>query len=538
MLPWLALSALSARSSPPHTVAANAIAAVGALSGADVSSHHCTASIVNSPKGNVIVTAAHCAFGKQQLFFTPAYQDGHAPYGTWRVLSAYIYNEWRSQHDITNAGSPFDYAFLVVESHDGKSLEEVTGASLHLKTDIQPQPVVVAGYPDRSNSKYKDQLYTCDSQSDFEKQSWMHLLCDGIPNGFSGGPWIAAGSTDLVGLIGGYGQDLPDTDPNNYSVRFSTRVKQLFDMAANSVPPNPGDSNSNLGYQLGDGALLKHAELITSGYYTGGSSGGSRHMDMIVKWDDGEVTLYQGSTSTDPRKPFVGETQLAASGGLWKNAKSIAGVNVGGSKDGLVVRWIDGEMTLYQTVDQKGFHSEVQLLAPNSLWRDHAKLLAAGRYTSNGKKDDLIVTWSDGEVSLYSDIATNKLTHETQMAAPGSVWTHSETISGGSYTGFGVDDLLVRWSDGEFTLYSGVTPESFGAEFQIQPPNSLWTHATVISGGAFADNVMANDLIVRWSDGEVSHYPGVDTAGLHREIMLVSPSGSVPPLELITPKAP
>jgi hypothetical protein len=72
---------------------------------------------------------------------------------------------------------------------------------------------------------------------DYEQRSWMRLQCLGIPGGFSGGPWIAAGTQDLVGLIGGYGQNLPDTDPRNYTVRFDSAVKELYELAANSPVP-------------------------------------------------------------------------------------------------------------------------------------------------------------------------------------------------------------------------------------------------------------------------------------------------------------
>lgn len=491
--------------------------AIGSLSSSsNPNDHGCSASIVGP---NIIVTAAHCVHGERNVFFSPGYHDGQAPYGTWRGLATYVDDGWKTDNDINGTegtgGSPYDFAFVVLEKRNGKNVAEATGSSLRLKIDAAlPADVTVRGYPSA-----KDKPYSCDSTASRNDQHWETLQCLGIPGGFSGGPWTARGTTDVIGVIGGRGQNLPPTDARNYSVRFDAKVKALYDKAVSSPVP-PG--NGNLGYPLGEGSTWKHAELITSGYYTGGSQGGSRHMDMIVKWSDGEVTLYQGSTSTDPQKPFVGETRLAAPHGLWDHAKAIAAVNVGGGRDGIVVRWSDGEVTLYKTVDAGGFHEELQLAAPNDLWRDHATHIAAGRYTGNGQRDDLIVVWNDGEVTLYSDIATNKLGSEKQLAAPKSIWTHAQTISGGDYTGSATSDLLVRWSDGELTIYSDVSTGGFGTEHQVRAPNDLWTHATVVAGGAFAANQRANDLVVRWSDGEVSLYPAVDTA-LHREIQLVSP---------------
>ncbi|MFE0510722.1 trypsin-like serine protease, partial [Streptomyces sp. NPDC058964] len=51
------------------------------------------------------------------------------------------------------------------------------------------------------------------------------------------------------------------------------------------------------------GAPWKHAAQMTTGYFTG-AAGAGRRMDLIVVWDDGEVTLYQGGDGTDPAHPF------------------------------------------------------------------------------------------------------------------------------------------------------------------------------------------------------------------------------------------
>jgi V8-like Glu-specific endopeptidase len=487
----------AAAAGTPHTVVADPRPEIGSLSdGSDPSNHHCSASIVASPKGNVIVTAAHCVAGKAHVYFTPGYHDGQAPYGTWRSAATYIDPGWATSHDIDGAGSPYDYAFVVLEPRNGKNVAEVTGASLTLKTDATlPADLKVYGYPSTGTSGYQDKPYVGASTANKDGQYWETLQCTGIPGGFSGGPWILGGGKDLIGVIGGKGQNLPASDPRNYSVRFDERVKALYDKAvAASVPPSDG----NLGYPLGDGPLWKHADLITSGDFTGSSQ-----LDMIVKWSDGEVTLYQGGSTTDPQKPFVGETQLAAPGGLWTHAKGIATVN-----RGVVVTWSDGEVTYYGSVGKGGFANEVQLAAPNDLWRDHASLIA-------GLGGDLAVVWNDGETTLYQGIAANGIHSERQLAAPNGTWTHAQTISGGNWVGSGVSDLLVRWSDGEFTIYGDVASASLGQEHQVKAPNELWTHATVTAG-------RGNGIVVRWSDGEVSLYPAVD-GQLHREIQLVAP---------------
>ncbi|MFF3514030.1 trypsin-like serine protease [Streptomyces sp. NPDC002573] len=158
------------------------------------------------------------------------------------------------------------------------------------------------------------------------------------------------------------------------------------------------------------GAPWKHAEQMTAGYYTGGSAGGRRHMDLIVRWDDGKVPLYQGGNGNDPAHPFAAEYRLAAAKSIWAKALSLSSINAGTGTDGLVVRWIDGEMTQYTTVDAKGFHGEKQLAPPKTpAWQDDARVLSTGRFTPGGQRDDLLVAFKDGHVSLFSDLAANGL---------------------------------------------------------------------------------------------------------------------------------
>jgi V8-like Glu-specific endopeptidase len=482
----------AAEAATPQSKVATPRAEVGSLSDTgDPNDHHCSGSIVNSPSGNVIATAAHCVYGKSRVFFTPGYHDGQAPYGTWQSAAIHVDPGWPGSSDINGAGSPYDFAFVVLQPRNGKNVAEVTGSSLNLRIDAAlPADMTVFGYPSA-----KDKPYLCDSNASRDGQYWETLQCLGIPGGFSGGPWVLRGTKDLIGVIGGKGQNLPATDPRNYSVRFDNRVKALYDKAV-SAPVPPG--NGNLGYPLGGAPTWKHAQLITSGRFTG-----SAQLDMIVRWSDGEVTLYQGGSTSDPQKPFDGETRLAAPQSIWTHAKGIAAVN-----NGLVVSWDDGEVTYYGSVDKNGFHNEVQLAAPNALWKDHASYIA-------GLGGDLVVVWNDGETTLYQGVAGNKLGSERQLAAPNSTWTHAETISGGNWIGSGTPDLLVRWSDGELTVYGDVASSGLGQERQVQAPNSTWTHATVTAG-------RGDDLLVRWSDGEVSLYPDVD-GQLHREIQLVAP---------------
>ncbi|MFE2839887.1 trypsin-like serine protease [Streptomyces mirabilis] len=269
----------------------------------------------------------------------------------------------------------------------------------------------------------------------------------------------------------------------------------------------------------------KHAVRMTAGYFTGGSAGGTRHMDLIVVWDDGKVTLYQGGDGKDPAHPFAAEHQLQPAKSIWTHAVNVTSTNTGGGTDGVVIRWSDGEMTLYSTVDAKGFHGEKQLAPPHTgEWEKDAQQLSAGRFTANGRRDDLLVTWKDGHVSLFSDLGANALKKQTQIVAKNNTWPYATQLTTGSFTGKSTDDLLVRWIDGETTIYPGINSKDLPGEIKVRPAKSEWKDAVVVTAGGFTTNASADDVIVRWSDGHVSLFTGVDARGLHTETQLAPAS--------------
>ncbi|MFF3277386.1 S1 family peptidase [Streptomyces chrestomyceticus] len=268
------------------------------------------------------------------------------------------------------------------------------------------------------------------------------------------------------------------------------------------------------------------ATHVATGYFTGGSAGGARHMDMIVRWNDAEVTLYQGAEDKDAKVPFVAEYQLAAPNtptkkSTWDFARGITGASFGDGTDGLVVRWSDGELTQYTHVDKNGFHGE-KMLAKSADWTKAAQI-TAGRYTANAQRDDLLVVWNDGHVTLHPDLDTNGVKPAAQkvLTKANTTWPHATQITSGEFTGKKTADLLVRWSDGEATIYPGVDAAGFHGETQIRPQGSAWTNATVVGAGAFVANDRPNDVMVRWANGSLSMYPGVDGAGLHDEVKIV-----------------
>jgi V8-like Glu-specific endopeptidase len=205
--------------------ATSATSAVGALfSGGN---HFCSASVVHSPSGDLVLTAAHClSGGTSGLTFVPGYHDGVSPYGSWTVTAEAVPAGWTASAD-----QDLDFAFLTVtQSGNPASLESLTGANrLGISQGFVNQ-VTLTGYPDTTSEPVVCTNTT--SQSDVYQE---RIACPGFPDGTSGGPWITAtdpetGLGTVVGVIGGYeqGGDTPDV---SYSAYFDDDIQQLYSSA-------------------------------------------------------------------------------------------------------------------------------------------------------------------------------------------------------------------------------------------------------------------------------------------------------------------
>jgi V8-like Glu-specific endopeptidase len=203
------------------------VAAVGALfseSNGKLGSHFCTASVVDSPAGDLAVTAAHCVYGKTAaMVFVPAYADGKTPYGVWPVTKVYTDGAWDAGQDPDH-----DVAFLrLSDASDGAPIEDVTGAETLAADAPAGQAVQVIGYPDgAAEPVWCSGLVKGFSATQFE------FDCGGYTNGTSGGPFLtgvdaATGQGTVIGVIGGYQQG-GNTPQVSYAAVFGTAVAQLY----------------------------------------------------------------------------------------------------------------------------------------------------------------------------------------------------------------------------------------------------------------------------------------------------------------------
>lgn len=205
---------------------------VGALftvsSSGTLVSHFCTASVVDSPAGNLLVTAAHCVSARSpgEVAFVPDYADGRMPYGIWTVTRVFVDQAWSASADPDD-----DFAFLVVSQRGSKAkLQELTGGEAIETGTPAGQKVTVAGYPDGLGN-----LIACVNTALAYSPTQFVFDCGGFADGTSGSPLLAGitspGSPGtVIGVIGGFQQG-GDTPSVSYAARFSTEMAALYQTA-------------------------------------------------------------------------------------------------------------------------------------------------------------------------------------------------------------------------------------------------------------------------------------------------------------------
>jgi V8-like Glu-specific endopeptidase len=207
--PLTPLVAGPASGPPPGTPTAKlfpGVPTVGALFFVNNGTHFCTASVVSSRIGDLVLTAAHCVFyaghAFQNVEFVPGYhQAGKAPYGKWVVSKIVVANGWAHGQN-----QNLDFAFVTVSPPAGttKTIQRVTGA-LQLGIDRPyKRPIEVIGY-----NTVNTRPVECATHSFEFNASQLEFYCHDYRDGTSGSPWIVRynsrnGTGLVIGTIGGF----------------------------------------------------------------------------------------------------------------------------------------------------------------------------------------------------------------------------------------------------------------------------------------------------------------------------------------------
>jgi len=229
--------ARSATRLPGDLAAFGQTSTVGALftlsAGGQLQNHFCTASVVDSPSGNLIVTAAHCMQGQRlgHVAFIPGYTAGLAPYGLWTVTKVIEDQPWLASGDPDD-----DFAFLVVSRPGSKvPVQNLTGGEIVGFGQLPGRPVDVTGYPNIQNMPV-----ACQNTVSAFSATQFEFDCDGFTDGTSGSPLLtvpaeagprataqANRTAVVIGVIGGY-EEGGYTASVSYAARFSSRLMNLY----------------------------------------------------------------------------------------------------------------------------------------------------------------------------------------------------------------------------------------------------------------------------------------------------------------------
>jgi V8-like Glu-specific endopeptidase len=186
-----------------------------------------SASVVNR-RG--IVTAAHLfQWGQSHssdVVFVPAYDNGRAPFGVWRVDNVLYSFRWPHRQE-----PALDVAFGTIGPVEGREIGNVVGW-LQLETDVAPGPASTwndMGYPcERTPSHNFNGETMWQSQGDFlGAVNGALSKGDQLSGGSSGGPWFTGGKPDQVSGVQSFGNNAYTI---SLSPHFGRWVKDMYDM--------------------------------------------------------------------------------------------------------------------------------------------------------------------------------------------------------------------------------------------------------------------------------------------------------------------
>jgi hypothetical protein len=198
--------------------------------------HFCTASVVDSTAGDMVLTAAHCVYWKgfgTNIEYVPGYHDGKQPYGAWPVAKITVASGWESSHN-----PDLDFAFLTTASVAGQRIQTRTGGLTIGFTRWYSEKIEAVGHNDTDAEPIR-----CATKSFRFRTGQMEFYCHGFWTGTSGGPWILGynaknGTGTVFGVIGGY-QLGGDYEWASYSAYFGSATRSLYTQVEHQTAPLP-----------------------------------------------------------------------------------------------------------------------------------------------------------------------------------------------------------------------------------------------------------------------------------------------------------
>ena len=207
-------------------------------------------------------------------------------------------------------------------------------------------------------------------------------------------------------------------------------------------------------------SIWKDAVTITAGTFTPESN----NSGLVVRWIDGELDLYPDVSAAG----IGSEVRLENANTTWTKAAVVAGQFGGNGKTptALVVAWTDGHVSLFPNITSHSMTGELQLIAANKTWTWMRDITAGDLAGNNGS--DLVVRWLDGTLTLYPDVDDSGTHQETTLLKPNTAWTTVTDMTVGNYSNNGwPDDLVTLWADGHLTMYPDTGNNGLGTPVSL-----------------------------------------------------------------------
>lgn len=224
----------AASTSTPPTVVATVTAVpatpdprVGAIFLGGQSLHTCTASVLHSSTGDLILTAAHCLAGGVDASFVPAFAESARPQAFWHVDAVYLDPRW-----VANQNPLADFAVARVSRQDDDgSVEAEAGGGMTIgSSPPKGTDIAVTGY----GLGVGGAPVGCTARVALER-GYPAIRCAGLVDGTSGSPWFV-GAT-VVGVTGGL--EGGGCDENvSYTSPFDGAITALLARAEAGGPPD------------------------------------------------------------------------------------------------------------------------------------------------------------------------------------------------------------------------------------------------------------------------------------------------------------
>lgn len=193
----------------------------------------CSATVINTPRRNVVVTAGHCLYDplsgtvSRRVVFVPAYEDGDRPFGSFEARSTTVMTPWARR-----ANTNFDVGVVVLGANQRGRVGDVVGASGWATGLSRGRDFEIYGYP--AGALLGRFLRECDSRTyrgdgtsrRIPGPPTMRAFCD-MARGASGGGWVTEdGEERYVNGVTSY--RLPKKAGVIFSPYFGRAVSRLI----------------------------------------------------------------------------------------------------------------------------------------------------------------------------------------------------------------------------------------------------------------------------------------------------------------------